>query len=84
MMVYQGLSEDVPCPGGTKVVFRFFKDQLAKLGYPYVTMGDEIRFKNSKRAQLYLLVFASRHIRGHDFWQKIQVIEASGQRKMQF
>jgi hypothetical protein len=29
------------------------KEQLGKLGYPFVTFGDEIRFKNSKQAQLY-------------------------------
>jgi three-Cys-motif partner protein len=77
-------SEDARCPGATKIVFQVFKEQLQKLGYKFVTSGDDIRFKNSKKAELYCLVFASRHAKGHEFWQKIQVIEASGQRKMQF
>ena len=75
---------DAPCPGATKIVVKIFKEELAKLGYPYVTSGDDIRFKNSKQANLYLLVFASKNSKGHDFWQKIQVIEATGQRKIPF
>jgi three-Cys-motif partner protein len=75
-------TEDTLCPEATKIVLRVFKDQIAKLGYPHVASGDDIRFKNSKKANLYLLVFASRNLKGHEFWQKIQVIEASGQRKM--
>jgi three-Cys-motif partner protein len=81
LLRYPG-AEDARCPGATKIVFQMFKEQLEKLGYPHVMMGDDIRFKNSRRAQLYCLVFASRHPRGHEFWRKIQVIEASGQRKM--
>jgi len=73
-------SEDARCPGATKIVFQVFKKQLETLGYPNVMMGDDIRFKNSRRAQLYWLVFASRHPKGHEFWQKIQVIGPSGQR----
>jgi three-Cys-motif partner protein len=77
-------AEDAKCPTATKIVFRVFKQQLEKLGYPYVTQGDDIRFKNSKKADLYYLVFASRHERRHEFWRKVQVIEPSGQRKIQF
>jgi three-Cys-motif partner protein len=75
-------SESESCPGATKIVFQVFKEQLEKLGYPHVKTGDEIRFKNRRQAQLYKLVFASRHPKGHEFWQKIQVIEASGQRRI--
>ena len=72
------------CPGATKIVFEVFKDQLRALGYSYVSAGDEIRFKNSKSAQLYYLVFASRHEKGHEFWNKIKVINPTGQREMTY
>ena len=64
------------------IIFQKFKARLGELGYPFVSAGDEIRFKNSKRAQLYYLVFASRHEKGHEFWKKIQVIDPRGQRQM--
>jgi three-Cys-motif partner protein len=72
------------CPGATKIVFNVFKDQLTTLGYPFVSVGDEIRFKNSKSAELYYLVFASRHEKGHEFWNKIKVIDPVGQRQMRY
>jgi hypothetical protein len=72
------------CRGATKIVMNIFKEQLGKLKYPLAMSGDDIRFKNRKRADLYKLVFASRDPKGHEFWQKIQIIEASGQRKMTF
>jgi hypothetical protein len=77
-------SEDARCPGATKIVLQVFREQLGQLGYPLVMMGDQIRFKNRRQADLYYLVFASRHPTGHEFWRKIQVIEPSGQRKITF
>jgi three-Cys-motif partner protein len=79
---YPMLDETGICPGATTLILRTFKDQLAKLGYVEVLSGEEIRFKNRKQAPLYKLVFASKHPRGHEFWKKIQTIEAWGQRKM--
>ena len=79
---YPSLDENGVCPGATTLILRTFKDQLAKLGYIDVLSGDEIRFKNRKQAPLYLLVFASKHPRGHEFWKKIQAIGAWGQRTM--
>ena len=81
---YPASQEALICPGATKLVFNVFKNQLRTLGYDYITAGDEIRFKNSKSANLYYLVFASRHKKGHEFWNKIQVIDPRGQRKMDF
>ena len=79
---YPSLADVAKCPGATKIVFGIFKEQLRTLGYSFISAGDEIRFKNSKSAELYYLVFASRHEKGHEFWNKIKVISPTGQRQL--
>jgi three-Cys-motif partner protein len=72
--------DDVP-GGGKRVGLRLlelYKRKLAGLGYKCV--GDERVIKNRKmNASYYILVFASRHERGEDFWAKISKNEPSGQ-----
>lgn len=67
--------------GGKKVGVRLldlYKRKLQSLGYKYV--GDERVIKNRKRnAAYYILVFASRHERGEEFWGKISRNEPTGQ-----
>ena len=70
------LMETSKCPGATRIVFEAFKGQLTKLGYPHIAAGDEIRFKNSKRAQLYYLItsFSRRDIkRGMNFGKRFKL-----------
>ena len=56
-----------------------YKDLLrAKLGFQYV--GDTRTVKHpAKNSSLYLLILASRHARGRDFWAKVTDQEPSGQ-----
>jgi three-Cys-motif partner protein len=77
-------TDDPICPDADKIVLKIFKEQIATLGYPHVTTGDDIQFKNSRQAHLYKLVFASRNPKGYEFWRKIQIIEPTGQRKMTY
>jgi len=73
---YPTLMETSKCPGATRIVFEAFKGQLTKLGYPHIAAGDEIRFKNSKRAQLYYLItsFSRRDIkRGMNFGKRFKL-----------
>jgi len=64
-----------------------YKSNLEKLGYRdvhrIVDTGDSPLIRNvRRRAPLYRLLFASRHPRGHEFWEKITLREPSGQRRL--
>ncbi len=63
----------------------YYKHKLSTLGYvdvKDVEDGSEPLMKNSKEAPLYRLIFASKHARGHDFWNKIIKKDKFGQSKM--
>jgi three-Cys-motif partner protein len=63
----------------------YYKHKLSTLGYADVKDvedGTEPLMKNSKEGPLYRLIFASKHIRGHDFWNKIIKKDAFGQGKL--
>lgn len=69
-------------PGGVRRIgvrlLDLYKRKLKDLGYAYV--GDERVIKHRRRnSAYYILVFASRHERGDDFWGKIAKNEPSGQ-----
>lgn len=49
-------------------VLQLYKEQLDKLGYAFT--GREVLIKNTKSVPLYLLLFASKHKRGEEFWNK--------------
>jgi three-Cys-motif partner protein len=62
----------------------YYKEKLQVLGYQEVfrddEVGDEPLIRNAaKRAPLYRLLFASKHPRGHEFWQKVTRRDAYGQ-----
>ena len=64
-----------------------YKQKLQNLGYAQVIRddetGDEPLMRNSRRnAPLYRLLFASKHPRGHDFWQKITRRDMHGQGRL--
>ena len=63
----------------------YYKHKLTTLKYVDVKDiedGNEPLMKNSKEAPLYRLIFASKHKRGHDFWNKVIKKDKFGQSKM--
>ena len=66
----------------------YYKHKLSRLGYIDVKDikdfedGAEPVMKNSKEAPLYRLIFASKHARGHEFWNKVIQKDAFGQSKL--
>jgi three-Cys-motif partner protein len=63
----------------------YYKSKLSALGYvdvKDVKDGSEPLMKNSKDAPLYRLIFASKHKRGHDFWNKVIRKDVYGQSKL--
>ena len=62
-----------------------YKEKLRNIGYLEIKSADEILIKSSqRRVPLYYLLFASKHKRGNEFWEKISAIEPTGQRKFRF
>lgn len=56
-------------------------ERLQTLGYEH--FGYE-RIKNNHGAEIYVLVFASKHRRGLDFWEKAKSVDEGGQRTFDF
>ena len=69
-------------PGETpiRVLLDAYAKELQKIGYSYVR--DNVFVENSKRVTLYGLLFASKHRRGADFWDKVTDRMESGQMRM--
>lgn len=54
--------------------------QLVGLGYESIHLGSEIiAVRNRTNVPLYYLVFASKHVRGHEFWHAISSHDPTGQ-----
>lgn len=66
----------------TRVILDRFEKKLEALGYRHENIDDRVLVRNTKGAPLYHLVFASKHPRGMDFWNKISDILPSGQRRL--
>lgn len=49
-------------------VLELYKNQLESLGFDHI--GKAVLISNSKNTPLYLLLFASKHPRGKEFWDK--------------
>lgn len=49
-------------------VLDLYKQQLDKLGFSFT--GREVMIQTQKKMPLYLLLFASKHERGKEFWEK--------------
>ena len=64
----------------TRVLLDFYKKELEGIDYKYI--NDLVGVKNSKGIPLYYLIFASKHARGADFWEKVTGIQESGQIRM--
>lgn len=61
-----------------KDVIEIYKSRIGELGYKTVEHRD-ISVTNSKNAQMYFLLFASKDPRGTDFWEKITKKDEQGQ-----
>jgi len=64
-----------------------YKGKLQNLGYQEVRRddetGDEPLIRNAaRRAPMYRLLFASKHLLGHEFWQSILKRDVYGQRRL--
>jgi hypothetical protein len=65
----------------------FYKERLVKIGYQEVKQPNEILteplIRNTQnKAPLYRLIFASKHPKGDEFWQKITKRDSYGQKQM--
>jgi three-Cys-motif partner protein len=49
-------------------VLELYKKRLQKLGYKFI--GSEVMVQTNRNLPLYLLLFASRHPKGKEFWEK--------------
>jgi three-Cys-motif partner protein len=61
----------------------FYEDRLKTLAYPYVGRSLDV-MKNSKNAEQYRLLLASKNARGPEFFEKIAQISFEGNRRLPF
>jgi three-Cys-motif partner protein len=62
------------------ILLEAYERGLANLGYKYIR--DHVLERNNRNVPLYHLIYASKHPRGADFWDKITMRSASGQLRM--
>jgi len=67
-----------------KHLIDYYKSKLVNLGYAEVKDIEDYEtiepvMRNTKRAPLYRLIFASKHKRGHDFWKIVIHKDVAGQ-----
>lgn len=64
----------------SRVLLDYYEGRLKGVGYEYP--NDQVWIPNTKQVKLYHMVFASKHPRGKEFWQKIIKRAPSGQMRM--
>ncbi len=64
-----------------RVLLDAYERGLSNIGYKYIR--DGVLEKNQTNVPLYYLIFASKHSRGSDFWDKVTARLATGQIRMQ-
>lgn len=69
-----------PGESSARILLDAYAKELQKVGYNYVR--DNVFVENSKHVTLYGLLFASKHSRGADFWDKVTRRTESGQWRM--
>lgn len=74
------MSGATPGEKPARVLLDAYAHELNKIGYLYVK--DNVFVANSKQTTLYCLLFASKHSRGADFWDKVTQRKESGQIRM--
>ncbi len=63
-----------------RVLLDSYSDELKNIGYS--SIRDNVVVDNSRHLTLYCLIFASKHERGVDFWDKVTNRQQSGQFRM--
>jgi len=63
-----------------RVLLDAYEQGLRNLGY--VGIKDYVLERNTRNVPLYYLIFASKHSRGADFWDKIAWRSQTGQMRM--
>lgn len=64
-------------------IIQYYRDKLTSLGYQDIKLGEEIPIRSiNKNLPLYCLLFASKSLLGHKFWQDISKIDHTGQRRL--
>ena len=58
-----------------------FRKRLLDIGYKTAEFKD-VLVRNVKNAPMYFLMFASKHPRGIDFWNKISAVDERGQQEL--
>jgi three-Cys-motif partner protein len=66
----------------TRVILDHFERRLKSVGYSRDNVDDRVLMRNRRGTPMYHLVYASKHPRGQDFWNKATAILASGQRRL--
>jgi three-Cys-motif partner protein len=64
----------------TRQLLDVYEEQLRRIGYTEV--DDDVRIVNSRESTLYHLIFASRHPRGREFFNRIAQRTYRGQRRL--
>ncbi len=67
--------------GAHRELIDHYRSKLQNAGYQDVKVGEKepLMRTDKTNAPLYRLIFASKHSRGHEFWEKISRIDPSGQ-----
>ncbi len=63
----------------TRVVLDHYRSKLEGIGY---WVDDSVTIKNTRGRPIYQLVYASRHARGFDFWEKAKASGEGAQQRM--
>lgn len=66
----------------TRALLDYYRGQLSQLGYLRDYYPSEVPVTNTRSVPLYHLVFASKHRRGKDFWNKSIQQTEDGMRRM--
>ena len=74
------MRRETPDEMPARVLLDSYTGELRGIGYEYIR--DHVLVDNSRHRTLYCLIFASKHERGADFWDKVTQRKQSGQLRM--
>ena len=83
--IYENWNSKGPLIGIHRELIDLYKSNLLSLGYKDIRDqegGCEPIMRNSNDAPLYRLIYASKHKRGNDFWNKVTERDPYGNRRL--
>ena len=83
--IYERWKSKVSISGIHRELIDLYKGKLSALGYTDIhdqEAGCEPIMRNTKQAPLYRLIFASKHKRGQDFWNKVTERDLYGNKRL--